>query len=114
MDGAGVDRRGSHSHEGISIEHLSIVKPGVRKAQLLSTFNDLPGIGCGRDGDTKIHGVAPSYVERRRRWRGLVNAWLVESQQYAPGNIFAGASAKIRYNLSHGHADKYTVSPRGT
>jgi hypothetical protein len=45
MDGAGVDCRGSHSHEGISIEHLGIVEPGVRKAQLLRamyTISDLP------------------------------------------------------------------------
>src|SRR5215475_10227818 len=100
MNSAGVDRRGSHSHEGIGIEHLGIVEPGVRKAQLLSTFHDLPGVGCGRDGDTKIHGVAPSYVERRWRWRGLGNAWLVVSQRYPPGKIFAGASRKIGYNLS--------------
>src|SRR5678816_2741557 len=94
MDGVGMDRRCSHSHEGISIKHLGVVEPGVCKTQLLSTFDDLPGIGCSRDGDTKIHGVSPSYVERREHWRGLVNAWLAESQQYPPGDIFHWRIAK--------------------
>jgi hypothetical protein len=32
----------------------------VRKTQLLSMFDDFPGIGRSGGGDTKIHGNAPA------------------------------------------------------
>ena len=113
MDGAGVDCRCGHGHEGIGIQHLGVVEPGVCKTQLLSTFNDLPGICCGATVIPKsmVFLLRMSSADGAREACSIYGWWRASGTHQV--TFFASTSRKMRYNLCHGDADKYTIALRG-
>src|SRR5947207_15972358 len=55
----GLHRRRRHRDEGVGGDHLRVVEPGVREAELLGALRRLPRVAGAGDTDAEIHQRLP-------------------------------------------------------